>query len=90
MLAPGDVSTLSVRAQSQGNPVPGVVVDLAVQSSSQGSGTIGGGSNAQAMTDANGVASVQLTAVERGNVHVDATAPNARNALRITVVVRRT
>ncbi len=89
VLAPGDASTLSVRAQSQGNPVAGVVVSFVVQSSSQGSGTISGGANAQATTDANGIASVQLTAVARGNVHVEATAPNAHNAPQITVVVRR-
>lgn len=89
VIAPGAVSTISVRAQDRGQPVAGVAVTFAIQSGSQGSGTISGASTAQATTDANGVASVKLTATDRGNVHVDVKSANARNALQITVVVRR-
>lgn len=88
VIAPGAVSTLSVRAQDQGNPVAGVQLTFDVVSTSQGGGTLGGGTTAQATTDANGIASVQLTATARGNVHVRVSGSTARNALEITVVVR--
>ena len=82
----GDVSIVSIRTKNQGNPVPGVVVGFAIDPSSAGSGTL---SSAQATTDANGIAIVQLTAIGKGLIQVQATASNATNSpLGIPVVVR--
>lgn len=84
---PGQVSTLSVQAQEQGTAVVGVVVSFAIDANSQGTGAL---SSATATTNANGIASVQFTAASRGNVHVTASSPNARQSHQITVVVKRT
>ncbi len=79
------ISTVSILTKNQGNPVPGVVVGFAIGPSS-GSGTL---SSAQATTDANGIASVQLTGFGTGLIHVQVTAPNATNSpFSIPVVVR--
>lgn len=88
VIAPGAVSTLSVRAQDQGNAIAGVQLTFDVEPTSQGRGTIGGATSAQATTDANGIASVQLTATARGNVHVRVSGSTARNKIEVTVVVR--
>ena len=85
VIALGAVSTLSVRALNKGNPTAGVALSFQVLTTSQGGGTL---SSAQATTDANGIASVQLTANDRGNVHVKVSGSTARNQLEITVVVR--
>jgi hypothetical protein len=82
----GQISTVSVTAKLQTNPVSGVIVGFAIDPASTGSGTL---SNAQAVTDSNGIATVQLTGTGSGIVQINATAPNATNSpLKIPVVVR--
>jgi hypothetical protein len=82
----GTVSTVSIRAKNQGNPVPGVVVTFAIDPGSAGACTL---STVQASTDSNGIASVQLTPTGSGLVTVQVTAGNAKNSpLTIPVVVR--
>lgn len=86
VIAVGGTSTVSVRAKNQGNPVPGVVVTFSIDPSSQGSGTL---ATTQASTNANGVASVQLTGNSKGPVHVNAASPNATNSpLQTPVIVK--
>lgn len=80
-----DVSTISIHTKNQGSVVPGVVVGFAIDPGSAGNGTL---SSAQAVTDANGIASVQFTATRSGLVRVQVTAANAVNSpLNIPVVV---
>lgn len=90
VIRPNDLSTLSVRALHQGQPVAGVAVWFEIDpgSSSSGSGTFGGSSSAQATSDANGVASVQMSATGSGLVHVSLTSAHALNSLTVPVVVR--
>jgi len=80
------VSTVRIRVQNQGDPVPGTTVGFAIDPNSQGDGRL---SSAQATTDSNGVATVELTATRRGNVNVNVTSSDAQNSpLTIPVVVR--
>ena len=82
----GQVSTVSVMTKLQANPVSGVIVGFTIDPASTGSGTL---SSAQAVTDSNGIATVQLTGTGSGMVQISATAPNATNSpLKIPVVVR--
>jgi hypothetical protein len=74
VIRPNERSTLRVRTLRQGQPVAGVVVWFAIDASSSGSGTFDGAWSAQATTDANGVASVQITGTGSGLVHVNVTA----------------
>ena len=88
VIRPNDLSTLSVRALHQGQPVAGVAVWFEIDPGSSGSGTFGGSSTAQATSDANGVASVQMSATGSGLVHVSVTSAHALNSLTMPVVVR--
>jgi hypothetical protein len=82
----GGVSTVSIRALNQGNPVPGVIVNFSIDASSAGAGTL---STPQASTDQNGIASVQFTATSSGLVRVTVAASNATNSPKeIPVVVK--
>jgi hypothetical protein len=86
VISNGGVSTVSIRAFNQGNPVPGVVVNFSIDASSAGGGTL---STPQASTDSNGIASVQFTATSRGLVRVQVAASNATNSPKdIPVVVK--
>jgi hypothetical protein len=82
----GQISTVSVMTKIQSNAVSGVIVGFAIDPASTGSGTL---SSTQAVTDANGIATVQLTGTDSGIVQINATAPNATNSpLQLPVVVR--
>ncbi len=88
VIRPNEFSTLRVKAQLEGQPVAGIVVWFDVDPQSKGGGTFGGSSSTSATTDADGVASVQLSATARGLVHVNVTSGGALNSLTIPVVVR--
>ncbi|HYJ92419.1 MAG TPA: hypothetical protein VEV84_14000 [Pyrinomonadaceae bacterium] len=86
VIQPGQVSTISIRALNKGNPVAGVLVSFAVDPTSEGEGVLSSG---QAVTDFNGVASVQFTASASGVVRVNVSSSNATNSpFKIPVVVR--
>ena len=79
-------SLVSIKALSHGIPVAGVLVTFAIDPSSEGGGTLSSG---QAVTDFNGVASVQFTPSVSGVVRVNISASNATNSpFKIPVVVR--
>jgi hypothetical protein len=80
VIQPNARSTLRVRTLR--------LVWFAVDASSRGGGTFDGAWSAQATTDANGVASVQITGTGSGLVHVNVTAAQALNTLTMPVVVR--
>jgi hypothetical protein len=87
-ISAAQVSTVSIRAKNQGNPVQGAVVSFAIAAGgpNAGAGTL---SAAQATTDANGIASVNLTGTARGMVDVQVSSPNATNgSLKIPVIVK--
>ena len=88
VIQPNGVSTLAVKTLHQGQPVAGVVVSFAIDPSSSGSATFGGGLIAHATTDATGAATVQLTGTASGLVRVNVTSTNAPNSLTMPVVVR--
>jgi hypothetical protein len=81
------VSTVSVRVQSQnGTAVSGVSVGFVQDASSAGGGVLAA---AQANTDSNGMASVQFTATRRGLVQINVFPPaSGINSLTIPIVVR--
>jgi hypothetical protein len=77
---------VSVQTAYQGTRISGVVVGFAIDPSSAGNGTL---SSAQAVTNANGIASVQFTGIDTGLVQIKVTASNATNSpLTIPVIVR--
>lgn len=83
----GQLSTVRVRAQTQGgNPVSAVTVGFVLNSSSAGGGVL---SAAATNTDSNGIASVQFTASRRGLVQINVFPPAPGiNSLTIPIVVR--
>jgi hypothetical protein len=82
----GQISMVSVRIKSQGNPISGATVGFIIDASSAGGGTL---SAAQATSDGNGIATVQFTATRRGLVKINVFPSSAgANSHAIPIVVR--
>jgi len=82
----GQVSNISIKTRNRGNQVAGVVVNFSIDPSSEGRGAF---SSSQAVTDFNGIASVQFTGTTGGVVRINVTSQYATNSpFNIPVVVR--
>jgi hypothetical protein len=82
----GQVSNISIKARSRGNPVAGVVITFSIDPSSEGRGAF---SSTQAVTDFNGIACVQFIGTTAGVVRINVTSQYATNSpFNIPVVVR--
>jgi hypothetical protein len=86
VIALGQISAVSVRVKSQGNPISGATVGFIIDASSAGNGTL---SAAQATSDVNGIATVRFTANRRGLVKINVFPSSAGvNSHAIPIVVR--
>lgn len=80
VIYPEDVATLSVMVRRQGAAVPGILVRFRALDS-----TAGG----DALSDANGKATIWMQGGAPGLLRVEASSPDANNRLMIPVVVRQ-
>jgi hypothetical protein len=80
----GQTTSVSIRTKNQGQVIGGILVGFNVDPASAGGGTL---SAVSATTDANGVATIQLTGNARGLVQISVSAPNATNSPFVIPVV---
>jgi hypothetical protein len=80
----GQTTSVSIRTKNQGQVIGGILVGFNVDPASAGGGTL---SAASVTTDANGVATIQLTGNARGLVQISVSAPNATNSPFVIPVV---
>jgi hypothetical protein len=82
----GQTTSVSIRTKNQGAVIGGILVGFNVDPASAGGGTL---SAVSATTDANGVATIQLTGNARGLIKISVSAPNATNSpFEIPVVIK--
>ena len=86
VITSGSTTSVSIRTKNQGQVIGGILVGFNVDPASAGGGTLSAGS---ATTDANGVATIQLTGSARGLIKISVSAPNATNSpFEIPVVIK--
>ena len=89
VIDPGEGSMLSVRVLENNQPLAGATVKFEILTESHGGATLaGGGSIAQAISDASGNASMLVQGISRGLVRVEMSSAAAANRVVIPIVVR--